>query len=214
MCDVDPITPSTTTTKPTITSFFLPKLSMSMDNPPHHVIFHEPVVTHFLPNLLKDNEEEECPETLDEEDPNVEAVVEVSETFGNASLHSNMVETSTKKYDNLKYIFRKHIPMETLYHILDQICVKKDKYYLIDFNAFRLLQFRELYPEFSKKIIDAYKPSKQYFVTRPLSYNSFITIVRHICRVNRVDFNTKFNYQHSQYNIDYYIYHQNYHNSI
>lgn len=120
-------------------------------------------------------------------------------------------DTSKKKYDNLKYIFRKHIPIETLYHILDRICVKTDKYYLIDFNAFRLLQFHELYPDFSKNIIEAYKPSKQYFVTRTLTYNSFITIVRHICRVNHVHFDTKFNYQHSQYNIDYYIYH---HNSI
>ena len=114
---------------------------------------------------------------------------------------------TTKKYDNLKYIFRKHIPVETLYHILDRICVKTDKYYLIDFNAFRLLQFHELYPDFAKNIIEAYKPSKQYFVTRVLTYNSFITIVRHICRVNHVHFDTKFNYQHSQYNIDYYIYH-------
>lgn len=105
----------------------------------------------------------------------------------------------------LKYIFRSHIPINVLYDVLDKICIKKEKYYLFDFNAFRLLQYHELYPEFSQKIIQAYKPSKQFFVTRPLTYNSFITILRHICRVNHVNFKTKFNYQHSLYNIDYYI---------
>lgn len=179
-----------------ITSFFSPKLFDQNHLPPPpppsrlsspRIIEYdtsfgerntvEAAMTHFLPNL------------------------EVSPRNPRGS------KEQSKKYDNLKYIFCKHIPMETLYHVLDQICVKKDKYYLIDFNAFRLLQFHKLYPGFSKKIIDAYKPSKQYFVTRALTYNSFITIVRHICRVNRVEFDTKFNYQHSQYNIDYYIYH-------
>ena len=108
--------------------------------------------------------------------------------------------------NTLKYLFRAHIPVDFLYDVLDKICVKKDKYYIIDFNAYRLLQFHDLYTPFAEQIIHAYKPSKQKYVTRTLTYNSFTTIVRHICRINGIPFETKFNYQHSLYNIDYYIY--------
>jgi len=111
----------------------------------------------------------------------------------------------TKKYDNLQYIFRDHIPIEYLLNVLDIICIVSEKQYIINFNAFRLLQYHNLFPAFSEKIKYAYKPSKHYFLTRTLTYNSFITIVRHICRINHVSFEAKFNYQHSLYNIDYYI---------
>ena len=108
--------------------------------------------------------------------------------------------------NTLKYLFRAHIPIDYLYDVLEKICVKNEKYYIIDFNSYRLLQFHELYTDFSERIIQAYKPSKQKYVTRTLTYNSFVTIVRHICRINGIPFDTKFNYQYSLYNIDYYIY--------
>jgi hypothetical protein len=108
--------------------------------------------------------------------------------------------------NTLKYLFRSHIPIDYLYDVLEKICVKKEKYYIIDFNSYRLLQFHDLYADFAERIIQAYKPSKQKYVTRTLTYNSFVTIVRHICRINGIPFDTKFNYQYSLYNIDYYIY--------
>ena len=108
--------------------------------------------------------------------------------------------------NTLKYLFRSHIPIDYLYDVLEKICVKKEKYYIIDFNSYRLLQFHDLYTNFAEQIIQAYKPSKQKYVTRTLTYNSFVTIVRHICRINGIPFDTKFNYQYSLYNIDYYIY--------
>jgi hypothetical protein len=108
--------------------------------------------------------------------------------------------------NTLKYLFRSHIPIDYLYDVLEKICVKKEKYYIIDFNSYRLLQFHDLYADFSERIIQAYKPSKQKYVSRTLTYNSFVTIVRHICRINGIPFDTKFNYQYSLYNIDYYIY--------
>ena len=108
--------------------------------------------------------------------------------------------------NTLKYLFRAHIPIDYLYDVLEKICVKKEKYYIIDFNSYRLLQFHDLYTDFAERIIQAYKPSKQKYVSRTLTYNSFVTIVRHICRINGIPFDTKFNYQYSLYNIDYYIY--------
>ena len=141
------------------------------------------------------------------------SVSDMDESFAYTSGETLSDDNSSKgdgdiqdKKNPLKYLFRAHIPIEILYDVLEKTCIKKEKYYIIDFNSFRLLQFHNLFSEFADKIKPAYKPSKQKYVTRTLTYNSFVTIVRHICRINGIPYETKFNYQHSLYNIDYYIY--------
>jgi len=130
----------------------------------------------------------------------------MKDTDVDTDTETELASLSIPTPNTLKYLFRSHIPIDYLYDVLEKICVKNEKYYIIDFNSYRLLQFHELYTDFSERIIQAYKPSKQKYVTRTLTYNSFVTIVRHICRINGIPFDTKFNYQYSLYNIDYYIY--------
>jgi hypothetical protein len=144
-------------------------------------------------------------ETIEEDNSDVAMNDDESQASTSYSGSSSMKDETGSK--PLKYLFQYHIPIHVLFELLQQICVKKDKYYLYDFNAFRLLQFHKLYEEFSGKILLCYKPSKRSYVTRKLTYNSFATIIRHICRINTIKYKTQFNYQHSLYNIDYYIYH-------
>lgn len=101
--------------------------------------------------------------------------------------------------------FIKKIPIEMLYIFLDKNGIKKDKYYLFDYNCFRVMIYHNYYEEFINSIMDYYKPSKVFYLTRPITYNSFITIIRQICKINNVEFKTKILYQHSIYNIEYYI---------
>ena len=37
----------------------------------------------------------------------------------------------------LKQIFRENIPIEVLYSLLEKVCLKTDKYYLVDQNTYR-----------------------------------------------------------------------------
>jgi hypothetical protein len=93
-----------------------------------------------------------------------------------------------------------------LFDLLDKICQKTDKYYLFDMNAYRKLVFYAYYQEFADSIVDHYHLSKQFYVTRKLSYNSFTNIIRQICKSNNIVFTSKMKYNESEYNIDYYIY--------
>lgn len=102
-------------------------------------------------------------------------------------------------------LFTKKIPIEILYIFLDKTGIKKDNYYLFDYNCFRVMMYHKYNEEFIISIMEYYKPSKQIYLTRPITYNSFITIIRHICKINNVEFKTKILYQHSIYNIEYYI---------
>jgi hypothetical protein len=120
----------------------------------------------------------------------------------------NPQPTSFKKptFKTFYNMFFKAIPPQMLFDVLEQVCVKREEYYIFNMLAFRSLQYRNLYPEFASKILPYYRPHYQEFVTRPLSYSSFVVILRHICRMNNIRFDTKANYGAPCYNIDYYVY--------
>jgi hypothetical protein len=103
-------------------------------------------------------------------------------------------------------LFRKLIPSDFLYNILDQIALKKEKYYVVDINSYKKMLYHNLHTEFCNKLLDYYHVSKQFYVIREFTYNSFTTILRHLCKFNNIMFSSKIRYIESNYNIDYYIY--------
>lgn len=106
----------------------------------------------------------------------------------------------------LKQIFKTNVPTTTLFDLLENICVKTDKYYLIDLIAYKKMLFLGLNEDFIREILPMYHASKQYYVTRKLDYNSFTNIVRQICKSNSIMFNSAIKYNESSYVIEHYIY--------
>ena len=41
-------------------------------------------------------------------------------------------------------IFKKEIPIQLLYDLLEKICAKNDNYYMVDLNAYKKMLFHEL----------------------------------------------------------------------
>jgi len=103
-------------------------------------------------------------------------------------------------------IFRKPVPKEILFDLLDKICVKTDKYYLIDMNAYRKLMFYNYQTDFFTQLREYYNLSKLFYIERKMIYNSFTNIVRQICKSNNVMFTSQIKYNESKYNIDFFIY--------
>lgn len=106
----------------------------------------------------------------------------------------------------LKQIFKKNVPIEQLFLLLEQVCLKTEKYYLIDLNAFKKLVFHKLHEPFLESLYEYYHVSKQFYLTREFTYNSFTNILRQICKSNAVMFTSNIKYNESKYNIDYFIY--------
>lgn len=106
----------------------------------------------------------------------------------------------------LKQIFKENFPTGDLFTWLELFCVKSDKYYLIDNNAYKKILFHEYDKDFLEKIHNYYHQSKLFYVTRKFTYNSFVNIVRQICKSNNIMFTNKIKYNESDYNIQYYIY--------
>ena len=105
-----------------------------------------------------------------------------------------------------KQIFKNPVPKELLFEVLDQICLKTDKYYLFDTNAYRKLQFHQLHTPFFEMLKEYYHIGKHFYLERRLSYNSFTTIMRQICKGNNIMFTSQIKYNESKYNIDFFVY--------
>lgn len=107
-----------------------------------------------------------------------------------------------------KQIFKSDVPNHILFVFLDKFCLKTEKYYLIDMNAYRKMLFYSYYEEFCQELKEYYHLSKQFYLERKMTYNSFTTILRQICKHNSVMFTSQIKYNESKYNIDYLIYFQ------
>lgn len=103
-------------------------------------------------------------------------------------------------------LFRVNVKNEVLFELLDKICQKKDRYYYLDQNAFRKMLFHEYDKEFFNSIKENYYSSKQFYLTRTMSYKSFTNVVRQICKHNNILFNSYIRYNDSKYMIEFYIY--------
>jgi hypothetical protein len=115
--------------------------------------------------------------------------------------------SAQKSFKSVNYMFHSIIDSNILFELLDLVCVKRAEYYIFGIYAYRSLQYRNIYPEFAKKIVNCYRPHYRSFVTRPLTYQSIVTIIRHICKMHNIRLEAKTEYK-PVYNTDYYIYYQ------
>jgi len=103
-------------------------------------------------------------------------------------------------------IFKKPIPNQLLIDLLDSIAIKSEKWYVLNNNSFK----KGLFNNIINKFIDDCKPyyylSKHKYLERKINYNSFITIMRQICRYNKITYTSQIKYDKSTYDIVYYIY--------
>lgn len=103
-------------------------------------------------------------------------------------------------------IFKTPVPNELLFELLENIAFKTNKYYLLNNDSYKKGMFNETIPNFIKLCVQYYHSSKLKYVEKPLTYTSFITIIRQICRFNNIKYNSKIKYTKSTYDIVYFVY--------
>ncbi len=103
-------------------------------------------------------------------------------------------------------LFKNDVPQKLLFDLLDKICLKTDKYYLIDMNAYRKMIFNEYNIEFCETLKDFYHYGKHFYLTRSMTYKSFTNIIRQICKNASIMHTSQMKYNESKYNIIYYVY--------
>ena len=104
-------------------------------------------------------------------------------------------------------VFKKNVPISILFALLEQICLKTEKYYFLDLNAFKKLQFHDLFVKFREEIRPYYHVSKRFYIDRDFTYRMFANIVRQLSRMANVRFDSEIKYHQSKYHVDYMVYH-------
>jgi hypothetical protein len=103
-------------------------------------------------------------------------------------------------------IFKKNIPIEILFNLLDTICIKNEKHYTLNINSFKKGIYNENIQTFLTTCKEFYHTSKQKYLERKLTYNTFTTVIRQICNFNKITYTSQIKYDKSTYDIVYYIY--------
>jgi hypothetical protein len=103
-------------------------------------------------------------------------------------------------------IFKKNLPNQVLFDLLESICLKNEKHYTLNVEAFKRGVFKELVQKFINDCVPYYHLSKRKYLERKLTYNSFTTILRQICNFNKITYTSQIIYDKSTYVILYYIY--------
>lgn len=105
-------------------------------------------------------------------------------------------------------IFKKSMPIEILYELLDEICVKTDKCYILNSEYYKKGIYKGTLPIFFEKCKEYYYTSKRKYLEKKLTYNAFTTVLRQICNFKNITYASKIKYDKSNYDIIYYIYYQ------
>jgi len=103
-------------------------------------------------------------------------------------------------------IFKKHFPKEILFEFLDTICMKNDKHYILNINSYKKGIFNDTITSFFEKCKPYYHLSKRKYLEKTLTYNSFVTVIRQICNLNKLTYTSQIKYERSCYDIIYIIY--------
>ena len=109
-----------------------------------------------------------------------------------------------------KQIFKSPVPNTLIFNLLDSICQKNNKYYLLTSESFKKGMFNGSIPKFIEDCKEYYHLSKQKYLEKKICYNTFNTVLRQICNYNKIIYTNKIKYNNSNYQIIYYIYFQSY----
>ena len=103
-------------------------------------------------------------------------------------------------------IIKHDISLNIFFELLDKICIKTDKYYIVNNISYKKGLYLDLFDSFNNTLIKSYYKSKQFYILRKQNYNTFVTIIRQICKKMMINYNSRILYNKSSYDIVYYIY--------
>jgi hypothetical protein len=103
-------------------------------------------------------------------------------------------------------IFKISVPNHILFECLELFSIKTDKCYVVNNNAFKKGIYNKSISEFIENCKPYYFLSKKKYLERELTYTTFTTILRQICKHNKIVYTSQIKYANSDYDIYYYIY--------
>lgn len=96
-------------------------------------------------------------------------------------------------------VFRMIPPEYILFDLLDSVCETEQKNFIVNETTFRLLNRADKLNDFCKSLSQYYHKSKIVYLENHRNYNSFLTILRQLCKVLCIGYVSRVQYSHSTY---------------
>lgn len=103
-------------------------------------------------------------------------------------------------------IFKTQIPIGMLFELLDKICQKNEKHYILNSISFKKGVYTGDIPAFLEACKPYYHHSKRKYLEKKQTYKTFATVLRQICNHHQINYTSQIKYDKSTYDILYYIY--------
>lgn len=103
-------------------------------------------------------------------------------------------------------IFKNQVPNNIFFELLDKICFKNEKHYTFNIDSFKKGMLNDDIQPFITLCLPYYHISKRKYLERKITHKNFITILRQICKFNKIVYTSQIKYYKSTYDIVYYIY--------
>ena len=95
--------------------------------------------------------------------------------------------------------------VEFLNEFLLSIGTLENAHIMINETNYNKAQYNGLIQPFLLKLEPYYHISKMFYIRRPPTYAGFITVLRQICKMNEVKYNSKIKYTKSTHYLEYYF---------
>jgi hypothetical protein len=105
----------------------------------------------------------------------------------------------------MSQLFKLKLDKADLYNFLNKITSESNDNFIINNVIYKKAVFHNYINEYYDIIRPCYYESKRYYVDKKITYRSFITVIRQICRYLCIPFTSKINYMKSTYEISYYV---------
>lgn len=102
--------------------------------------------------------------------------------------------------------FKEIVPCELVKDLIEKLGSRISNKIVINLDSFKKGMYKNTISEFLELCKPYYHSSKQHFLTRKQTYNTFITVLRQICNHNNIVYTSQIKYNNSTYNINYYFY--------
>lgn len=96
-------------------------------------------------------------------------------------------------------------PKNILYEFLDNVAFLENNYYIFSKTNYKAALIKNVIPPFILNIRKYYYKSKQKYIDNATTYKGFVTILRQICKSNKIPIHSSIKYYKSDYVINYKI---------
>lgn len=102
--------------------------------------------------------------------------------------------------------FKEIYPYNLFIKFLQQNFKYFKNYFFIDIFAYKRCKYNNNIGEFIESLKPYYRDNKLFYLERKYIFKNFATIIRQLCKLYNIKYDTSVKYIHNSYQINYYIY--------